>query len=409
MKKKEDEGLKYIKELGLFGAKSEKAFFSVLTDEFGEEYAVEFARLLAARSTEEGFQASGETIYSLKNRDLKTSLKVSGLYDADYYRKACNFIMEHREQAAGRVLDACCDNGILTCFIASRFPECEVVGVDCEKSSIRVARELAGSLKLQNVSFLCCDIKEFCNKTGFETVISSRSILENRAGSVRDPEEYGFTKSLKDVCLEHRAVFESYAAKLCSLLNSGGHMIQIERLALEPALAGWMMAVSERGLGSVCAPVRITASETGDECVFTGMVFKKDGEGSSSGPDEVIGEWLRLVLSEAAFTGKSLVGLAAQAAIESCPYEQEKGFVLYPVKGDPDINMTISCGWLEFDGKRSYVEYTVTYAEDGTGRRTQALFFTDAKGRDKVLADVEAWERVAKERSWGMEISEIYT
>ena len=138
MKRKKDAALEYMLNLGIFPAKSPSGALEQLKTVMDPET---LKKVLTAEETEGDPQA----FYRVKNRTLETALTVSGAFGGDVLRKACGLIDASPEvfcPAAGkaeaisagraevpafRVAEAGCDCGIVSCFIAQRYPESEVL------------------------------------------------------------------------------------------------------------------------------------------------------------------------------------------------------------------------------------------------------------------------------------------
>ncbi len=72
-----------------------------------------------------------------------------------------------------RVLDLACGTGILTFAIARRYPACQVVGVELRDEYLRIAREKAGTLGLENVEFVLGRAEDYAPAETFDCVVSS--------------------------------------------------------------------------------------------------------------------------------------------------------------------------------------------------------------------------------------------
>ncbi|MDD6154345.1 MAG: class I SAM-dependent methyltransferase [Eubacteriales bacterium] len=383
-----DYGTEYLKSLGLRPVKTGRAFYGRLEKHISKDFADEFRRLTAARFTDDDPDQKARALYELKNQDLDTSLYVSGLSAGNYYREACAWIMENKEYFHGRVLDLGCDNGLLTCFIAKQFPDCQVTGIDRVSKSIDVAKSLADRLSLSNVTFEAADLDDYKPEEKFDLVFSSLTVVENMQYTVEEPEFYGFTSPIRDVIGEFFVSVLPYAEKLGPLVKDGGHILQMERMGLNQVLAAWQLALSRQGFTELQQKVVIT-DEIDRKGYFTGFICSK--EKSDMTDLQILEKWYAEVLDHSVVEAHRLFGLAAQTAIEYFPYEQEKGVIVYDPKDRDGMNQSISCGWLDMpDGKR-YVEYNVGFTEDGF--RERVLFFADDVPREDILKDVENWQK----------------
>ena len=124
-------------------------------------------------------------IYTVKNKDLETTMDFAGYY-YDLYRQFFAWFIDFKNSYdknldGKKILDLGCDNGITTCFIANLYPNSEIIGVDKCKKGIKCAEEIAQKLGVENVKFEAVDAKKvdkFFKEEKFDLVISNRSMLE---------------------------------------------------------------------------------------------------------------------------------------------------------------------------------------------------------------------------------------
>ena len=124
-------------------------------------------------------------IYTVKNKDLETTMDFAGYY-YDLYRQFFVWFIDFKNSYdknldGKKVLDLGCDNGITTCFVANLYPNSEIIGVDKCKKGIKCAEEIAQKLGVKNVKFEAVDAKKvdkFFKEEKFDLVLSNRSMLE---------------------------------------------------------------------------------------------------------------------------------------------------------------------------------------------------------------------------------------
>ena len=124
-------------------------------------------------------------IYTVKNKDLETTMNFAGHY-YDLYRQFFAWFIDFKNSYdknldGKKILDLGCDNGITTCFVANLYPNSEIIGVDKCKKGIKCAEEIAQKLGVENVKFEAVDAKKvdkFFKEEKFDLVISNRSMLE---------------------------------------------------------------------------------------------------------------------------------------------------------------------------------------------------------------------------------------
>jgi len=96
-----------------------------------------------------------ERLYRAKNANWDLSRDVTSQHAGRQYANYLSLFVAAKEPpAAKRILDIGCDNGIVTCFYASQFPDAEVLGIDRCAEGIACAEHLVRTLGLKNVVFI---------------------------------------------------------------------------------------------------------------------------------------------------------------------------------------------------------------------------------------------------------------
>lgn len=191
-------------------------------------------------------------VYVLKNRTLRLSLDVTSQYCSQMYREFMSWFLRQTFTPPQCVLDVGCDNGVLTCFFATQYPEAEVVGVDRCAEGIACARELGRRLNLANVRFEIRDLLTLDSvfpDEFFDLIISStvfHEVLE-----IPDPDNVpGPTRTTTVGGEDSRSV--RAATDLARLLRLGrGVWVSVERWPDAARLAWWMRVLNQAGLGIV--------------------------------------------------------------------------------------------------------------------------------------------------------------
>ena len=281
MKKKKDAALEYMLQLGITPAKSASGAREQI------RHVMDVDALTRLLESDEADRDPG-AFYRFKNRTLDAGLTFSGAFSGEILRKMCAEADAHpecfipkaeiSETGGPKILEVGCDCGILSCFLAKRFPEAEVLGLDRCSESIAAAKELAERLKLTNVRFIAGTPGDLTAQSevpgnlhpGFDTVVSLRTIHENCVVADEEslsPEEYerACTKALK-----------GYANALAGLLVPGGCLFTAERSDPEELIRAWQAAISEAGL--TADPERrkdLACSEAGVPSPLALLVAKK--------------------------------------------------------------------------------------------------------------------------------------
>ena len=238
MKKKRDAALEYMLQLGITPAKSA----SGAREQIRRVMDVDaLTRLLESDEADRDPAA----FYRFKNQTLDAGLTFSGAFSGEILRKMCAEIdarpeVFQRSSGTARILEVGCDCGIIACFLAKRFPEAQITGLDRCGESIAAAKELAARLKLTNAEFLTGTPETL--SPGYDAVVSLRTMHENCAVADEEtlsPEEY------EKACTE---ALKTYAGALAALLNPGGHLFTAERSDTEELLRAWQAALAAAGI-----------------------------------------------------------------------------------------------------------------------------------------------------------------
>ena len=395
-----DEGLEFVKLLGFRPTRNRGGFRSAIIRELGRDFFERMCDVFEARVDDN--RKNNNDIYALKNQSYNISMTFSGLYESDYYRKAINFYSSQADHIKGNILDIGCDNGILTCYLARKFPNSKVVGVERIGYSLAIARELAEKLGLSNVSFIETELSEFNPEEKFETITSSRTLSENSTGVI-EPSLYGFTKTLREVSAEYRDSLIGHVEVISSLLKDGGYVVQCERLHDNQMHIGYLQAMNRGKFTQIGETEFFEANEGGNEDSFAGMVFKK--EAPSDTEEEIFLRWRKSIVDNASlYSGKYYFGLEAQAYIESIDFHQDYGYTLSDPKIGEYHNMSYAIGYTD-DPERKLIKYNITdydeYNEED--KRQQVLEFVDENIYKLMLAEQEGTVKEAKRREWTVE------
>ncbi|MBP7862522.1 methyltransferase domain-containing protein [bacterium] len=168
----------FLEETKLKRFESLHQFWRELDSKYPPQKVKELERAYAKLedNDEAGFYA---TIFS----DYELALTFSGLRISLYQAVIDWILVCLSESNPQKILDAGCGNGILTCFLAKRFPDATIIGIDISAEGIEQARKLALNLSLTNIKFEVGDIKDF----SFDATDSFDLILSVAALEVTSP------------------------------------------------------------------------------------------------------------------------------------------------------------------------------------------------------------------------------
>ena len=235
----------YFRLVGIGEYQDRNVFWARLREKHGP-IAEQVAQAISAR--EEGEDVD---VYPLKNTSLALSTDVTSQYCNQIYRVFLSWFCRERFPAPSSVLDVGCDNGILTCFYAIRYPEAEVVGVDKSEQGLACARELAERLHIANVRFKVCDLRRIQGsfpEQAFDLILSTTVFHE----VLRFPEDFpeswqGAIGSIKMGCEDSDVV--RIVTELAKFLRSEqGSLISMERCPDAESLAWWIQLLNQAGL-----------------------------------------------------------------------------------------------------------------------------------------------------------------
>lgn len=233
----------YLRTVGLGGCQEQDDFRKRLREIHGP---IGEQTLQGIAAGEEGQDAD---IYPLKNSTLALSIDVTSQYYNQMYRNFLDWFCRAQFPAPKSLLDVGCDNGVLTCFYATRYPAAQVVGIDRCEEGIACARELAYRLKLANVRFEVCDLRRLAGtfpEQSFDLILST-TVFHEVLGFFEDAPDSGRDeKAMKPDDPDDVRI----AAALVGLLRAGtGTLVSMERCADGQILTRWIRMLGRAGLG----------------------------------------------------------------------------------------------------------------------------------------------------------------
>lgn len=238
----------YLRAVGIGGCQDRKVFGERLRKKHGP-IAEQVAAAISAR--EEGEEVD---VYALKNHTLALSIDVTSQYCGQMYTEFLRWFLGAKFPKPRSLLDVGCDNGILTCFYASLYPEAEVVGVDKCKQGIACALELAGRLHLRNVRF---EVRDLQNLKGvfpdqsFDLIVSTTVFNEVLRVPEHLPEDSDWSMDAIRIGPGDTDAVD-LVTDLARLLHSeAGIWVSMERWLDASSLAWWIRLINEAGLGMI--------------------------------------------------------------------------------------------------------------------------------------------------------------
>lgn len=307
--KEEELIISYLNKIKLSPIRSISQFWNELYYKYDKSIVDELGKIVDARAD----RCIYGDLYEFKNQTLDLSLDFSR-YSTDLYRKYFEWFIKIKDRTPSKILDLGCDNGIITCFYALLFPECDVIGIDISENSIKCAEQLKIKLALKNVSFKVAKIQDISlifKDYNFSFITSVRTLHE----AVNLPEAPEHTWSMEDLEKLDQKEFENndltkLLTGIKARLASDGQFISWERLSQEENYM-YLKYLEKAGLflNSELSKM-IEFHEVGDEQAMAVLVTETEDNHTS-----LVEEVLRI------YTGKEIESLTINDSFEDAAAE----------------------------------------------------------------------------------------
>ncbi|NCC61808.1 MAG: methyltransferase domain-containing protein [Verrucomicrobiae bacterium] len=270
--------IQYLNRIKLAPVKSMNKFIDILYKKHDPEIVTQFFDL----TDDEENERSDEEFYRLKNHTLDLSIDFAR-YSTDLYRRYFDWLYSLRHEEPRRILDVGCENGIATCFLATLFPDAEVIGIDISEAAIMRANELKARLGLDNITFRQADAREIDQMFGEEKFdwITAARMLNEICDFNFEPTHFWWVADLTDYepSQEETAVLLDFGQKITDKLSDKGKFLVADTIISSASCYLFAKVLEQSGLhlnDEQCTLLHF--QELGDEKKMPVMMFEKHNE-----------------------------------------------------------------------------------------------------------------------------------
>lgn len=282
-KKNEDFADQIFHKMGVRGKINMEKFWRKTISEIGQD-ANNLYECIQSRSS-----GVASDPYPLKNKSLPLANAVASQYDSSRIKSFIIWLLNEGIALEGRVLEVGCDNGILTCALASKFPSASFVGIDPCPEAINLARKRAVLLGLANCEFRVADAGAYAEEvTGikFAVVMAMHVAHEVLSGGMIAPDfelmsspEPDFSLYDHDKNLLEVDTKISFLESLNGLLEEDGVLISIDRWGAAIQLLKWIRFAERSGLRIDLNSSTVLEVEADEKEYFPLTVFRRRSGG----------------------------------------------------------------------------------------------------------------------------------
>lgn len=189
--------------------------------------------------------------YPLKNASAGLSVAIASQYFGNYYRELFQWLDSVSTPSIRSILDLGCENGIITCFLATVFPDAKIVGVDRSREAIAVGDQLKERLFRKNVSFVHSDLDNFLNTSEqkFDLVLTSLVVhewlRESTIGYMLETPEFWEGQDAVD---NYAALHTAKLSLVARTITENGLWVSVDRLPNPASYAFWIKEINAAGL-----------------------------------------------------------------------------------------------------------------------------------------------------------------
>ncbi len=247
-----------------------------------------------------------------------------------YYQLISSFLVPWIP-SSGTLLDFGCGPGIVTTYLARRFPDSSFTGIDRSPECIRVAQEQANQLHLKNVKFVCHDFDVFPEGLEpFDVVLSCQALLqsEHDPGIPSDTWK-GYARSrIKEIqdAFERRTGLSPRLDYLSQQMKDSGKMLLYEKVGHLGRRVPFQRALTSRGLQLLHAIDGLSYRDMGNT-VDDGPIYVVGKGGEAEKDSSTMPQWNESPTSHPDSELYTLRGVAARSFLARLPNKRIKGKV----------------------------------------------------------------------------------
>jgi hypothetical protein len=236
----------YLEYLGIKTFNIVDDFYDYLIAVHGQEEGAKIEKAMNDRQQNKGRDFN--KIYKIKNKSLYISLNFSS-FNSELYRSFLDSLFQHLEFKPKKIIDIGCDNGVVTCYLALKYPNSEIIGIDPNKYAIECANQLADKLGLKNITFIQTTIQEFVEYEkphSYDLVISLTFLIAALYEKINDAPRYFdiFELKIRKESLEVEQLFRCFS----HLINDRGTYISFDRLNSSYEYCWYMEQLNKQNL-----------------------------------------------------------------------------------------------------------------------------------------------------------------
>lgn len=247
MKREKDEGLRFVQQMGISPVRNEQGLRNALEEKFGKEQAEEFLKQVGRQQAAEASQSATPDASEPQERNEEIERAFAGAVDGDVVRRVINWINAHRSLfERARILDAGCGLGVFSCYLAGLLPQSQIIAVDRDGGSVRMAQRIAQEMDVENVTFQEKSLEDLAAEgQRFDLVLALRLVPQNRKNPKLDP---SFRPLAEQVEKYYGPAVGEISGVLASLVAEDGVLVSGESTSMDALELAWMISLLGHGL-----------------------------------------------------------------------------------------------------------------------------------------------------------------